>query len=290
MTDLQVEYFLAVAAHLNFTKAAEALFVSQPAVSKQISLMEKELGVALFSREGKSTRLTDAGRLYESYYLEQRTRLGEVARQAAAVASGKNQPLRIAFGSGWSLKEFLPDALKRTAARVPGLEPQIRCHNFEMLTFLLAEDKVDAIITLSVDLRENDAVETRALCKVPVVVAYSSNTASAQGKARPSPKDFKDETFFVLKSNESYHILNMSKGFLEPYGFVPKWRHVHNVNSVFANVVAGLGVAIVDEWLYDSFQSGLKRIPLGAAYTVTAAWKRKNENPALKAFLEELHF
>ena len=67
MNDLQIDYFMAVATNLSFTKTSEELFVSQPAISKQISLMEKELGVKLFIRNNKKTTLTKAGELYYEF-------------------------------------------------------------------------------------------------------------------------------------------------------------------------------------------------------------------------------
>ena len=62
-----VKYFLAVAEHQGFTKAAAALYVSQPALSQQVKLLEESLGVQLFDRSGRNTRLTDAGEVYLQY-------------------------------------------------------------------------------------------------------------------------------------------------------------------------------------------------------------------------------
>src|ERR671921_174498 len=56
-----LRYFLAVAEHANFTRAAEALYVSQPALSKQIRALERQLRVTLFERDPSSVRLTRAG-------------------------------------------------------------------------------------------------------------------------------------------------------------------------------------------------------------------------------------
>ena len=61
MNDLQIDYFLAVARHLSFTKAARELFVSQPAISRQILALEEELGYTLFERTNKSVHMTKAG-------------------------------------------------------------------------------------------------------------------------------------------------------------------------------------------------------------------------------------
>ncbi|WP_323689871.1 LysR family transcriptional regulator [Rhizobium sp. AN64] len=61
MLSRQVRYFLAVAEQESFTRAAEALHVSQPALSQQVRLLEESLGVQLFDRTGRTTRLTDSG-------------------------------------------------------------------------------------------------------------------------------------------------------------------------------------------------------------------------------------
>jgi len=55
MNDLEIDYFMAVATNLSFTKTSEELYVSQPAISRQIASLEKELGVTLFT--GRTRRL-----------------------------------------------------------------------------------------------------------------------------------------------------------------------------------------------------------------------------------------
>ncbi len=61
MLSRHINYFLAVAEHGSFTRAASALHVSQPALSQQIRQLEESLGVPLFDRSGRTIRLTDAG-------------------------------------------------------------------------------------------------------------------------------------------------------------------------------------------------------------------------------------
>ena len=62
-----IRYFLAVAEHRNFTRAAEALHVSQPTLSQQIRQLEDTLRVQLLDRSGRSIQLTDAGAAYVRY-------------------------------------------------------------------------------------------------------------------------------------------------------------------------------------------------------------------------------
>lgn len=63
MIDTRLKVFRSVATHLSFTKAANELFISQPAISKHIQELEKEYGVRLFDRIGNRIQLTRAGQL-----------------------------------------------------------------------------------------------------------------------------------------------------------------------------------------------------------------------------------
>jgi DNA-binding transcriptional LysR family regulator len=65
----QIRYFLAVAQHAHFTRAAEALFVSQPALSQQIAALERDVGLPLFDRLGRRVELTAAGRVLHEHGL-----------------------------------------------------------------------------------------------------------------------------------------------------------------------------------------------------------------------------
>src|SRR3546814_17630733 len=66
----QLRYFVAVARERNFTRAAETLHIAQPPLSRQIQLLEEELGVTLISRATRPLRLTDAGRLVNQQALQ----------------------------------------------------------------------------------------------------------------------------------------------------------------------------------------------------------------------------
>jgi LysR family cyn operon transcriptional activator len=63
----QLQYFLAVAESLHFSKAAEKLFVTQPTLSHQLAELETQLGTTLFDRAGKAVQLTQAGEIFRAY-------------------------------------------------------------------------------------------------------------------------------------------------------------------------------------------------------------------------------
>src|SRR2546422_10859845 len=80
MTFRQVEIFLAVAGARNFTRAAEALHLSQSTLSQHVRELEDELGVRLFDRLGRAVTLTEAGRLLHDHATRLTTTLASVRR------------------------------------------------------------------------------------------------------------------------------------------------------------------------------------------------------------------
>jgi len=91
-----IQYFLAVAEHLSFTKAAAALHVSQPALSQQVRQLEESLGAQLFDRSGRTTRLTDAGDVYLIYARRAYQELREAKSAIHDVSDLSRGSLRIA--------------------------------------------------------------------------------------------------------------------------------------------------------------------------------------------------
>ena len=86
MLSRHINYFLAVAEHGSFTRAASALHVSQPALSQQIRQLEESLGVPLFDRSGRTIRLTDAGEVWRQYASRALQELGAGKRAIHDVA------------------------------------------------------------------------------------------------------------------------------------------------------------------------------------------------------------
>ncbi len=98
MTPELLRVFLSVNRHRNFTRAATELSVSQPAVSRQIQLLERELGVQLFERMGKAVHLTAAG---ETLARESETLLGDLDRLLEAVRAHAEPGVgRLRIGAG----------------------------------------------------------------------------------------------------------------------------------------------------------------------------------------------
>lgn len=121
----QLKYFLAVADHGSFTRAAEALFVSQPALSQQIAVLERELGTPVFDRLSRRVELTSAGRVLREH-AELIVRAAENARSAVDDVRGAVRGELVIASIQTASMPFLVSAIARFRARYDGVVVRVR--------------------------------------------------------------------------------------------------------------------------------------------------------------------
>lgn len=110
-----IRYFLAVASTLNFTKAASIRNVSQPAISRAIQQLEKEVGGPLFQRERKFTRLTDLGKIMKPHFESILAAVDNVRDEARKFTSTEAETLNVGVLCTIGPRHFV-DALNRFAS------------------------------------------------------------------------------------------------------------------------------------------------------------------------------
>lgn len=142
ITDFRLKMFKTVADRLSFTRAARELFVSQPAVTKQIGELEKQLGTALFLRQGNSISLTPQGEHlleYANRILALYGELGDEFADRTAPAEGE-----IRLGASTTIAQYvLPGLLARFRKRYPGISLQVENGNTQQIERAVHEARID---------------------------------------------------------------------------------------------------------------------------------------------------
>lgn len=285
MNMVQINYFLVAARTLNFTKAAQLLYISQPALSKQITALERELNMQLFLRDQKSVRLTPVGVLFLKELPGLLEHYDGILDRARQVNSGHSGALTIGTLEGqWSAEEFT-EAFRSFTARYPNVSVQLIQDNFGGLHRRLDEGSIDIAISLDFDIKYDDSllwVEHGAQTALLAV----SRTLPVARRERITLSDLRDETFLLIDPKESRFGARMMIEECRRCGFTPIVKYAPNTSTVMLWIEAGLGVGILGTLSAIYPKPNIRvihEIPLGVT-PICYAWKRENLNPAIPLF------
>lgn len=208
MNNKQLEYAIELSKKLNFSAVAEKFGISQPALSKQISNLEKSLGIALFDRTSNPISLTAAG---EHFFREAEKiiyREDQLYRSMEDFKSGKRGKLTIGISPFRSLY-LIPKLCKKIKDKFPDIKIVLHEDSSDQLRKMAAEGKFDfAIANLPVDESVLDVIPIE---QDKLVVAVPENIASEITDSKSSGTiDFakcKNIPFIVVGQNQEMRIL-----------------------------------------------------------------------------------
>lgn len=281
MTDRQIQCFLEVCKEMNFTRAAEKMYIPQPAVSRYISSLEKELGVALFVRESSRTiYLTEEGKLFynmfQRFWTEYRDTMQQIHSQLKL--------LRFGYTSGWNISDFLPDVISMCREEYPEFRISIVCMRFADLTHALVNGDLDAILSIEDYNITTPGTDYDRVAEIPRYIFFSrTHYPEAQ-----SPKDFYNEDFLIMDDSHIRKITAQIENFCAPYHFIPRLRTVQNIETVLAGVENGLGVAILDEWTQGFHHPRIGHFEIGSRHPVSLVWRDTAYSNEIRIFHHHL--
>jgi Transcriptional regulator len=243
MDVFQLEYMLAVARYKHFTHAANAVCISQSALSHQIGNLEEELGVQLFKRTTRAVYLTPAGKEFVEYasrIVSETARARHAMRQHATAESGE-----LILG-------IIPTiGLLGLTADIAGFQniyPQLQLtikeeYSEQLLGKLLANEIDVALLTPPADCKEFKDVDFYPLITDKLVlVVHSGHPLAAQKSIDLS--DMKEEKFIFMNANSGLH--KESLEVCRNAGFEPNViLQSRQVETVLGFVAAGLGSTII---------------------------------------------
>ncbi|RRR68445.1 MAG: LysR family transcriptional regulator [Candidatus Viridilinea halotolerans] len=235
-----LRYFEAVARHSHVTRAAAELHIAQPALSKQISQLEQELGIRLFDRVGRNVRLTEAG---EALLPHARAVMAQVDAARAEVAERIGlRKGRACIGAPPTVgSQLLPKLLAAFNQLYPGIELRLHEAGVQTLLELLETGLTDvAIVTLNV---EDTNLKVEPLFSEEMVVAvWPQHPLAQQGIVRFS--DLADAPWVL--SPDNYELREATLQACAQAGFQPRVvLDGGETETLLRFVAAGLGIALV---------------------------------------------
>lgn len=280
MNWIQRDYFLAVARTKSFGKAAESLFVTSSAVSKQIQSLELELGVELFSRSARGSMLTAAGQVFYEYFLREQTDFKNAMHRAHEVSGMVNRSLILGVPREWDISAELDNIAAEHFKNADNAYLRIELLDVHRLCKGLEEGTIDAVVcpqSMAINLY---GVETRELCAIPRVLLYSAaNPLSLRDDAAPS--DFNGCTLFTV--GPSYPALVSSQecqSMCESLSISYNTLETMSFDSVVNAVEHGTGFTVVDKWHRILHNTRFRGLTVDSGVKLCAAWNSNNWDPA----------
>jgi DNA-binding transcriptional LysR family regulator len=284
----QLRYFVAVAEEGNISRAAKRIFLTQPALSRQIKALEEEIGQCLLERQAHSIRLTPIG---EALLREARELLEHAAQVLERVrAAGSGVRLRVGYAPS-----LAAGTLSAAVANFTQAHPNARVELFDLATrellAWLESDKLDVAVTVGQEGEKRGLLWT-SLARAPWQLAVNRAHRLAN-RSLITPAEIAREPLLVFCQKDYPEYWDIITGWLRRHRLRPQIAGEYDgVDSLMAGVASGLGVALVTARTADRVPKRVQLRKLSAPpepLCIAAGYRavRADDKP-LAVFLEEL--
>lgn len=293
MTTSQMKYFIETARCLSFTQAAEHLYLSQPALSRHIALLEHELNTQLFVRKNNTVALTPAGKtllsgletIYGCYL--------DLLDQVSLAGSGSSGSLRIGFLEEQMIPPPVRRVLNELSVRYPNIRLTLSNATFRTLVDDLYNGSLDVIITLSHDIRELPSLDffefqQDSIC---LVVPKDHPLAGLESiRLAEHREEINRQTFILMSPDDSKPSTELTRRDFRDLNLSPTIHYAATAGQLALQVLAGMGLAFVntEHILYHNPDVTFLPVLDIPAIGTAAAWKKGTENPSLALFMDLL--
>lgn len=286
MTIRQLEYFMEVARSLSFSRAAERLFVSQPALSRSITALETELGVQLFNRDRHRVVLTSAGMVLAELLPGLGSDLSRIVAEVQQTDEGRRGRLRFGILDGIPMPDSLRGAWNYSTARYPLVELSPVCLCMEELIKGIKSGELDMILSYDTEWTTDTTLLNMPISSERFAVAVSRQHPLADLE-QTDLKSLRKHIFFLAGTEQSFE-LHRWKEICTKQGFMPRFAMVINMPTLMLCIELGKGYAILPQShiLFD--RPNIKKIALNEPFEVRIAlkWSAANLNPCIDLFLD----
>lgn len=272
---LQVEGFLEVARRGSVSRAAEALFITQPTLTARLHGLERELGAKLFLRTPRGMRLTDAGRAWVPFaeramraLVEGREALEEVKTASAG---------HLTIGSALAVSTYiLPDLLERFVSSHPRVEVAVRTGHSEDVVEMVLRDEVQLGLGRAIN---NPDLDVRTFHREELVLVCAPDHPFAKRRSVTLP-EVTNEKLIMFDRTSSYSEITQS-AFVTSGVRLRRYMEMDSIEAAKKMVERGLGVALLPRSSVDrEVDAGtICRVRLRGAppmYNFIAAFRRRD--------------
>lgn len=296
MTTSQMQYFLTAAETLNFTAAAEQLYITQPSLSRQIANIESELGVKLFIRSNNTVTLTQAGRALHEKLSVLFKDYQSMVEEIRDVNAGSKGHLNLGVLEDQYMGDPLVDELRRLIQATPGCELNIVRYDSRTLFSRLMEGSLDAGLMLVYDEFPQFGFEYLDLDTSPAQIAINRKLPQADQPTLTLEEmnELLEEIPLAMVTQHQFpEPLQDSLKKFAPFAGLRDTSRVMILpasSSVSLYAAIGLAVTLTNRGNLLKNDPNIVMIPVEGISTITQGlvWRRGAQNPMLLQLLQGL--
>ena len=291
MTLQQLKYFISVAETGNFTRSANQLFTSQPTISRQIQMLEDELGYALLNRNSKPIQLTVPGKILYDGVKEAIAEINYTLGMAEVAAEGKSGSLSISFQLGYYSEYMFLPIINELRETWPSLEVRYnKSFSWDQIK-QLKNGSIDIAIGLDFPHWKKEGFQVKPLKEVKTLIVMSSEHRLAS-KDVLEYGDLCGETFFFTAPN-GYRVEKVFENHYDLTGV--SQVEVPSSEVAYFKVLSENGLTISNEsdpFLFHNPHYHSIKFDSDEKNSYVCVTNPENTNPVIKLFLELLdrHF
>lgn len=284
----QLRYFVAVAEDLHFGHAAERLRIAQPALSRQIQSLERELLVQLLFRNRRRVQITPAGQVFLDRARVVLARAEDAVLAAQRASGGVSGSLNLGF-VGSATYDVLPAVLRSFRQAAPHVELTLSEMNVHTQLEALIEKRIDiGLLRLPA---KTEGLVFRTIAREPLYVALPGSHHLAQ---MPSLRlsALAGEAFVLYPDHPRPSWTEFVIGLCQQAGFRPIIvQRTVEIQTTLSLVAAGMGVSIVPKCVGNVMRKDVvfrRLIGVRARTELLAAYREKDPSPVVQTFLKVL--
>ena len=283
MTTKQIDYCIELAHTLNFSRAADTMFVSQPTFSYQIRLLEEEIGFTIFERSGKGAALTPAGAQFVTFLTGMREDLKRAIEQGQNFSAKYQDSISISLMVRQAVY-FLPEAMRLFSETNPEVQIQ-PVFQYENGVESFLRNEVDILFALKEQTRQIPGIAVHDLF-VSRVYLIAQRDDPLAAKNRISEEDLYGRTLIV--GGGSPQALKAVQHRLIASGRIGYFNSPDH-DTTLTNVAAGRGICLAPGFLNDhSGQFAWIPFDCKESFSCVLCTHRDDHRPSLKVFLATL--
>lgn len=258
----QIKYFIEVAKREHVTEAANALYVAQSAVSRQIFNLEEELGVNLFIREGRTVRLTPIGKIFLEYMEQAMNVMNDASQVIEEYTDPEKGTIHVGFPS--SLASYiLPTAISEFRQSYPFVKFQLNQGSYYDLKKAVIQGEINMALLGPVPMNEKKLKGNILFTENMVALLPRSHPLAQASSVKLS--QLREDAFVLFP--EDYVLRDIVVDLCRNIGFEPAVSFEgEDIDAIKGLVSAGLGVSLVPEiTLIDNQPRATVSIPVAEA-------------------------